>query len=240
MSIPNIISAETLASKIDALAADCQKWESGAYRTSNEQLYDLLNQCLELLYQMKGQRKIIRELNNILENRGIRTKIHTSLATKVVRLVFGECGPRGYTYSRVITAAYHGKAENVSLKKFIELAGGIEAIRVSQKRQVLTVAQQEAAHRAQAERDLLAAPGLVSFPELAELLPSDEAEHDLIVAVVRRNGDGTSSIVHGTQNKRIINLALADAGKTRSAKQVAAFVAKDAVIGPAILRKSGR
>ena len=54
---------------------------------------------------------------------------NTSLATKIVRLIFGDCGKRAYTYAKVITVAAVDKPSTQSLHTFIANAGGIEEVR---------------------------------------------------------------------------------------------------------------
>ena len=67
------------------------------------------------------------------------------------------------------------------------------------------------------------------------LEPDNEAVHNLCLALVRRNADGTSSVVYGLTNKALIKQALAIVG--RAAADEGAAVA---VVGAAKTRQAKR
>ncbi len=102
MSIANIntntLTESELAQKLDELRNESIAWENGAYKTSNEQLYDILGKCFDLLCALKGNNEQIKLLNKVLKEREVGFKSGTALATKVVRFVFNGCSKeRSYT-----------------------------------------------------------------------------------------------------------------------------------------------
>ncbi|XDZ64982.1 hypothetical protein AB8880_08590 [Alphaproteobacteria bacterium LSUCC0684] len=99
---------------IDSLKTKRETWENGTYKASNEELYVLLDECVDLFKEVRAHRSLVKKLNLILEEREIMMRSNTSLATKIVRLIFGDCGKRAYTYARVLTVAAEQKGEILS------------------------------------------------------------------------------------------------------------------------------
>jgi hypothetical protein len=58
---------------------------------------------------------------------------------------------------------------------------------------------------------------IFSFEKAQEIFPNVNAEAEFCLALVRRNADGTSSIVHAITNATLINEALAIAGRDAAA-----------------------
>ena len=102
---------------IDSLATKRETWENGTYKASNEELYVLLDECVDLFKEVRVHRSLVKKLNLILEEREIMMRSNTSLATKIVRLIFGDCGKRAYTYARVLTVA--AAAATVSTRAYV-------------------------------------------------------------------------------------------------------------------------
>ena len=98
----------------------------------------LLDECVDLFKEVRAHSSLVKKLNLILEERDIMMRSNTSLATKIVRLIFGDCGKREYTYARVLTVAAEQKGELQSMKSFVAEVGGIEEIRKSQNGQTPT------------------------------------------------------------------------------------------------------
>jgi hypothetical protein len=84
----NKITAAFIKQKLNALYDARVVWENGVYKTSNDELYNLLDKCLVLFKELTGERSLIKELNELLEARGAKLTNGTSLATKIVRYVF--------------------------------------------------------------------------------------------------------------------------------------------------------
>jgi hypothetical protein len=212
----NKLNANAVAQKLNALYDARLSWENGSYKTSNEELYAILDNCLVLFTELTAERSLIKELNKLLEERGIKVTSGTSLATKVVRYVFGDCSKeRSYTYARVLTVAAKEKDEKTSLCAFINARNGIEAIRKTPKDGSPSAAQKAKLAVEFAEGHFVIADALApSFKSAVPALnPNPEAANDFAVALVRRNADNTLSIVFGSHNERLVSQVLAEAGK---------------------------
>lgn len=227
MTKSNMIQIEDLVNKLTNLVSEREAWETGAYATSNQQLYALLDKCLTLAVETKHSPLQRAKITQMLDERNIAHNSSTNTLTKIVRLVFGDCGKRAYSYVRVLSVAAADKPENVSLATFITNNGGIEEIRRRSKSGVSpSVVRQQ--NIAAATRHMVDADGIIQVATTAAIAPHAETENNLSLAVVRLNADGTSSIVYGIQSKSLLKAALEVAGKQLgAAQQVADTHAKE-------------
>ncbi|WP_299691259.1 hypothetical protein [uncultured Tateyamaria sp.] len=206
--------------KADELKAKRIAWEEGAYKRSNEELYELLEDCLTFFNDLRGNVSKCKALNAYLKDKGIQFNESASLATRVVRAVFdSNFQKRAYGYARVITIAADEKPANVSMGDFITKRGGIEELRRT-KQNGKTPTEQREENIAFAKQQFETADALVpAYNNNASAIEfSDGAEHKLFVAIVRREADGSYSIVHETNAVGVVNAALAQAGKENSAE----------------------
>jgi len=208
------LSTATVVATVDALIEKRITWETGTYKAANDELYALLSDCLELFKEVQLERKLIKRINALLDEREIVMRSNTSLATKIVRLIFGDCGKRAYTYAKVITVAAVDKPSTQSLHTFIANAGGIEEVRRNSLDKVnASVQRTERKQYAETVLDVRK-PIVETKIELSdELQPSKDSVLPLSIALVRKNRDGSGSIVFGTANQAILNKLLEIAGK---------------------------
>ena len=216
----NKLSANQIANRLDEIFAERNAWENGLYKQSNDKLYAILEKCFNIFKEMKGERKLIAELNALLEDRKITFTEKTALATKVVRFVFNANdknagGNRVFGYARVLTVAAAEKTEKESFAAFIKRKGGIEEVRKQAADGTLTKADQEKQRKADAEKYFPVAPALTANFKSndANLHPHSEATNAFAAALVRKNDDGTLSIVFACNKKSVVNLLLAEGGK---------------------------
>lgn len=215
MTNSNTMTPAMLADKIDALFNEREAWETGSYAKSTQELTALLEKCLAFYSEVKASRLLLKKLNVLLDERGLTYNTATSSFTKIVRLVFGDCGKRAYTYARVLDIAHKEKPENQSLASFLVDKGGIDQLRRTASG--LSPAAQKAARIAAGEVYSMQKSPIFSFEKAQEIFPSVNAEAEFCLALVRRNADGTSSIVHAITNATLINEALAIAGRDAAA-----------------------
>ena len=212
-----------LVGQLGELCTKRKDWEENAYKTSNDGLYSILAQCLHIYQQMRGrnseQVKQRKKLSVALEDAGFICTEGTPLATKIVRYVFRTDRKRSHVYSRVIISADEHKQDSVSLPKWITQNGGIEEIR-RKSTDGISPSDLNKAYKNVAENKLFSATELVaSFKPVKELEASDEGNSYFAIALLRKNEDGTSSIVYGSNTASLINLVLIEAGKKLSSKQ---------------------
>lgn len=209
-----------LAATINELATRRVIWEQGAYAASNIELYTLLGACLDIFIQVRSNPNLAKGVNTLLKARNITFNAGTSLELKIVRLVFasGETAPkienRAFGYARVIRVAFEAKQTGATLPQFIEAHHGIEEIRRSGKDGVSNTNKVEL-FKEHARTELLASTSFELFSpfELPDQLQPYEGEQ-FSLALVRKNADGTGSIVFGTGNVAAVSTVLALAGKS--------------------------
>jgi hypothetical protein len=222
-STSNKMSNDQVQSKLVEIESDRKKWEFGSYKNSNEELYGLLGKCASLMSEMSGSRALIKPLNEMLTLRGIKYNDGTSLATKIVRFAFGDCGKRAYTYARVLTVAASEKTEKESFAAFVARKGGIEALRKAPKPGEPTKAELAKKSAAVAETYFADSDALVSNIACSapDVHPHSEASHQFSAALLRKDDDGTFSIVYGCNRATVVKLLLAEGGKVADSSNAA-------------------
>lgn len=209
----------TLTDAVDDIVAKRIRWEEGTYAAANAELYSILGDCLDLFVVLKCRMNAAKAVNALLDLRGITYNSATSLELKLVRLVFATADSvkrienRLYSYARVIRVAADAKQTSETLAQFITDRHGIDEIRRADSAGVTaadkTKAQVELAQATlttPSDSDLFA-----NFELPDELQPKDGQQFSL--ALVRKNADGTGSIVFGTDNVTAVATVLALAGR---------------------------
>jgi len=109
-------------------------WETGAFRTSNQALYQVLAECLAYSGELPIKMAKLRNaaLATFYKERGYRYKEEAPLVTRVIRAVFGDINRRRIsTYSLVLRQAQKEHVAYANLPAWIEERGGIQEIRLS-------------------------------------------------------------------------------------------------------------
>lgn len=222
MTKSNTITVDNVLITLGDIETERVNWENGSYKRSNDELYSILERCLVLFQQIKvmskGKRTLIKEIDKILVSRGMPVQKNTSLVTKIVRFVFGDCGKRAFAYARVILAADADKKENQSLHAFIADAGGIEEIRKAAKPGAKPKPNRETLINDAEERLEHAVPLISGIELIDELQPKSETGLDLVAVLMRKEPDGTASIVYGCTSSTIINSLLIASERDAKAK----------------------
>jgi len=225
----------TFADAIDDVVAKRIRWEQGTYAAANAELYSILGDCLDLFVAITGRMGAAKAVNALLDVRGITYNAATSLELKLVRLVFATADTvkqienRLFSYARVIRVAADAKQTSATLAQFITDRHGIDEIRRASKDGV------SAADKQRAQVDL-ARTKLVTHSD-SDLFTNFDlpdplqpvAGEQFSLALVRKNADGTGSIVFGTSNVAAVATVLALAGRAlqdNAVKAVEADAAK--------------
>lgn len=139
-------SASTLPNSIDGqldqLVADCQNWQEGIYKSSNEQLYILLQRCYSMYQNMCATRKDAKSLRNAvdahLNKRGIKVSDNAHTITKIIKCVFGADRKRVSAYSIALRAALAANVKAANLPNYIRDKGGVEELRLAKSSKAIT------------------------------------------------------------------------------------------------------
>jgi len=210
------------------------RWEQGTYAAANAELYSILGDCLDLYVKIKRSYDLPKGVNALLDERGVTYNASTSLELKLVRLVFADANTapqlqnRLFSYARVIRVAADANQAGITLAKFIADNHGIDEIRRAGKDGV-SAADKQKAQIDHARIQLLerSAAELFSNFALPDTLEPTVGEH-FSLALVRKNPDGTGSIVFGTSNTAAVETVLAIAGKNLKGEAVKAVEAEAA------------
>lgn len=230
----------TFADAIDDIVAKRILWEQGTYAAANAELYSILGACLDLFVALKRRMDAAKAVTDLLNLRGITYNNATSLELKLVRLVFAaadnakQIENRLYCYARVIRVAADAKQSSTTLAQFITDRHGIDEIRRANKDGLTAIDKAKAqVDLAKAKLAMASDSDLFTNFDLPDQL-QPKAGEQFSLALVRKNADGTGSIVFGTDNVAAVTSVLALAGKSLqdnaakaaevdAAKQVAAL-----------------
>lgn len=208
-----------LESAYSLLITKREAWEAGTYAASNKELYALLGHCLDVYYKVKRFTELAKGLNSLLERRGFKFTAGTSVEVKLLRAVFGDATDakkykhRIYSYARVLTVAHGLGIKGDGIADFIVKSGGIDEIRrqdpQAQKKSDDDKARKQLAEVKLADKAFTAiATGITVTPEL-----EPAADQHFSLALVRKEQDGTGSIVFGTNNVALVSTVLGIAGR---------------------------
>jgi hypothetical protein len=228
--MPNT-NKKQLTQMINSVISSREDWEQTAYNLSNVKLYEVLGSCLDLYYTIKEKPKLSGSLNTILLEKQITFKNSTSLALKLVRLIFSDTETqsksenRMMVYQRVLTVAVESNIKGDQLSAFIEEKGGIDEMRRVSKTGLSR--SEEDQKYAEIGSGLLSQPEIMldieTFDIPSVLKPDDGQSFSL--ALVRQNKDKRGTIVFGTSNPKLVAAVLSIAGRqleTESVKKVKA------------------
>jgi hypothetical protein len=216
---------------IEQLVVEREVWEDNAFRTSNEQLYALLQSCYGLYKAMdsgSAEAKALRDgLKDYINVKGyIFTKSSHTL-TKIVKCVFGTDRRRVSTYSIVLRSALSKNIGILDVADFIRNGGGVEEIRLSKAPNAMTPKQKAAvAHSTVVVNDI----GVVTSPTLSGMLGADAGKIGTNTVLIGTwQADGSVVVRAVVESDTVLTAALAshysaikEAAKAQAAEQKAA------------------
>ncbi len=197
----------TKASPLKQLEDKRKQWETTVYRTSNQQLYALLAECLEYgkaldVAESKARNK---ELDVFFEERGYSVKRESPLFTRIAKAVFGNIDRRRIsTYSLVLRSAQKAGVTAANLAEWIEDNGGIQEVKLA--RSATYVSPKQKADKAKSSFSSL--PNLAVAKEGLAQLADGEFIGDECVLLAEQQADGSFHIKSMTRNATAVNAAL--------------------------------
>jgi hypothetical protein len=129
---PKVVSAYK---ELAAIVADKVAWETTVYRTSNDQLYALLQRCYGLYKLMcrdsESAKLLVADVDKYLVDKGYKVAANSHTLAKIVKAVFGVDRRRVSAYSIALRAALAAKITVADLPQYIRNAGGVEELRLA-------------------------------------------------------------------------------------------------------------
>jgi len=197
----------TDASPLKQLEEKRKQWETTVYRTSNQQLYSLLAECLEYgkaldVAESKARNK---ELDAFFDERGYVVKRESPLFSRIAKAVFGNIDRRRIsTYSLVLRSAQKVGVSAANLAEWIEQRGGIQEIKLS--RSDTYVSPKQKADKAKSSFGDL--PNLAVAKEgLAQLADAEHVGSECVL-LAEQQADGSFHIKALTRSATAVNAAL--------------------------------
>ncbi len=195
------------APKLYEIETKRQQWETTAYRTSNQQLYAVLADCLaygEALPVAEAKQRT-KDLEEFFKLRGYTVKSDSPLLSRIVKAVFGNVDRRRIsTYSLVLRTAQKEGITADKLAGWVEERGGVQEVKLSRS----TTYVSPKAKAAQAKSTLSALPNLaVAKDKLAELADADFVGNECVL-LAEQQADGSYHIKALTRSGTAVKAAL--------------------------------
>ena len=239
-------TAKDLNTQLDSLCKVREEWELGAYKTSNDQLYEILARCLDIYQQLRNDIKQRAEfkvrLDALKAQDLIKFNESTNLPTRIVRYIFRNSGKRSFAYAKALILATEEDIDSLGLAAWINKNNGVEQLRRRDK-DGIRPCMREANFRTIAAAKFAESTSLLGSLRATDVLqPNPDSDHEFSVALLRKEADGTMSIVHGSNNAALVNRFLALAGKKLNGDQAEAIktaairsdnAARDAILSEA-------
>ena len=199
----------SISNYIEQLVIEREVWENNAYRTSNDQLYALLQKCYATYKAMGGDSVEAATLRQALKTymnlKNIRVSKSAHGLVKIVKCVFGDDRRRASAYGIVLRSALAQKVAVADLPAFIRNNGGVEEIRLAKSPNAMT-AKQKAFAGAQAvvsnTLGVFASEGLLQHMDATNIGAN-------AVLIGTWQSDGSVVVRAVVQNSSAINAALA-------------------------------
>lgn len=217
---------------IEQLANERQAWQDNAYRTSNEQLYDLLQKCYQfykIIEANTDEGKALKSgLTDYINLKGFKFTKSTHTLTRIVKCVFGADRRRVSAYSIVLRSALELGKTAFDIPAFIRDAGGVEEIRLNKSPNAMTAKQKAVAATTNVVTNNL---GVVCGVKLGQVLDAGKIGTE-VVLIGTWQADGSVVVRAVVESDTVLNAALASYYTSNKAtvttKAVEAMAANDA------------
>jgi hypothetical protein len=191
------------------LVAEREGWEQNAYKTSNDQLYALLQKCYGFYSELSDGTAVAagkREgLDNYIKAKGYVFAGATHTLTKIVKCVFGVDRRRVSAYGIALRFALESKVAVQDLPAFIYDNGGVEQMRLAKSTTAMTVKQKaEVAQEAVCANNI----AVVTSGDFADKFDAGRIGK-YVVLIGTWQADGSVIARAVVQNDGVVNAALA-------------------------------
>ena len=192
------------------------KWEEHAYAQSNRELYAILADCLELYQACIEAPALADGVDQALKSLELKANAKTSLAVKIIRLIFAtkdtqaKIQNRVYVYAKALEVAHNEGKSKISFAEFVDRKGGLDELR---RKPDTTLKTERDSKVAIAKNKYTAEPAAALVPAFelpAQLKP--KAGKRFSVGLIVQNDDGTGQIVYGCVTDSVVQSVLEEAG----------------------------
>lgn len=209
---------------IQQIVIEREVWEATVYRTSNEQLYALLDKCYSYYLLMASDTELAKQVKTDLETyinlNGYKFGGGSHTFNKIVKCVFKAERRRTSTYSLVLRAAIQANVKEGGIPEFIRSKGGVQEISLSSNSGEVTAKKLEEAKQAVSAQSLadVASEALTKHLDIAKV-----GQQFVIVATQKANGLITLNAV--SYSSTAIKAALTDF-RSKNKQQIANTLAE--------------
>lgn len=195
--------------ELEAIAVAKDTWEATAYRTSNDQLYALLQRCYGLYKLMccdgESAKQLVVDVDKYLADKGYKVASSSHTLAKIVKAVFGVDRRRVSAYSIALRAALAANVDVVNIPQYIRNSGGVEELRLAKSANAKTSKEKAALAKASVNSNVLLAVDLGLAPETLDTAKVG-TQHVLIVT---QRADGAFDVNALVSSTAAVNAALA-------------------------------
>ncbi len=134
MNTTNLIVTTSLIGQADQLAAEHEQFTEQYVVNGRKALYALLDRIYQLAVQFEASPDkedlyhIIKR--DLTEKHGVRVQANTSDVAMLVRYITRAERKTAHVYARAIESAMHKKIDSVTFAQYVDMAGGLEKIRI--------------------------------------------------------------------------------------------------------------
>lgn len=201
------ISAKMMQ-RISDLAIRREAWETTEYDRSNQALYSVIAECLNLYLDLTSGTDIKMKkqgLEDFINTKGYVFKEISPLSLKIIRCVFGDRDRRRLsTYHTVLRAAIAAKWAVSDVAKKISECGGVQEISLRKPGGLSAKDKANAARAALMNQSIATLSSDAIFKQF-----NQEHKAETAVAVMTLNDDGTYSVHCVVRSATAVNAALA-------------------------------
>ena len=203
-------SITTNASKLlGAMEESRITWEEGAYRTSNQALYQVLAQCLQFCGELSisDAKARLVALEKFYKSRNYKYNKTKPLITRVIRAVFGDIDRRRLsTYSIVLRKAQKLNVTYSELADWIEKEGGVQEIKLGHSETFVSVTDK--AEMAKEHFDKMKPLGSANS-EMLSMVADADFMGDTCVLLAEQNSQGGFDVKAVLRNASLVKAAFA-------------------------------
>ncbi|MCV6825398.1 MULTISPECIES: hypothetical protein [Halocynthiibacter] len=194
---PTADQVELFLHKLSCLSQRRKVWES----TARDELYAILTDCFKFYQVVQRKPALIAQVRAFLQTENLPMRKDSSPAVLIVRAVFGDCGPKAFTYAKLLELAYQENPDETDLRAFIKRNGGLDAIRRANVKGITSGSDDAAAFRkmvASLPHDPERPSGIQITDEVAT------SEEGLTLLLVQRDDSGEDRIVYATGERKAL------------------------------------